>query len=84
LLNPNLLRVYEAEPLIDSGSVRTALTEDVVEHLCLRIRSQEIAKYADGRQEIVGLTKPVLIEIEGRETIIYYVRVLIAASCQHF
>jgi clan AA aspartic protease len=69
LLNPNLLRVHEAEALIGTGAVRTALPADVVEHLGLRIRSQEIAKYADGRQEIVGLTEPVIIEIEGRETI---------------
>jgi len=69
LLNPNLLRVYKAEALIDSGVARTVLPEDVVEYLGLRIRSQEIAKYAGGRQETVGLTKPVLIEIEGRETI---------------
>src|SRR4028118_2165986 len=69
LFNPNLLRVYETEALIDSGSLRTALPEDVVEHLGLRIRSQEIAKYADGRQETVGLTKPVLVKIEGRERI---------------
>ena len=40
-----------------------------MEHLGLRIRNQEIAKYAGGRQETVGLTKPVIIEIEGRETI---------------
>ncbi|MEP6496794.1 hypothetical protein [Microcoleus vaginatus] len=33
------------------------------------MRSQEIAKYADGRQETVGLTEPIIIEIEGRETI---------------
>lgn len=69
LLNPNLLRVYEAEALIDTGAVRTAIPLEVCEHLGLRIRSQEIAKYADGRQEIVGLTGPILIEIEGRETI---------------
>ncbi|MEG3966639.1 clan AA aspartic protease [Microcoleus sp. T2B6] len=69
VLNPTLLRVYEAEALIDSGAVRTALPADVVEQLGLRIRSQEIAKYADGRQETVGLTEPVIIEIEGRETI---------------
>jgi clan AA aspartic protease len=69
LLNPNLLRVYEAEALIDTGAVRTALPTDIVEHLGLRIRSQEIAKYADGRQETVGLTGPVIVEIEGRETI---------------
>ncbi|TAE76680.1 MAG: clan AA aspartic protease [Oscillatoriales cyanobacterium] len=69
LLNPNLLRVYEAEALIDSGAVRTAIPLEVCEHLGLRIRSQEIAKYADGRQETVGLTEPVIIELEGRETI---------------
>ena len=69
LLNPNLLRVYEAEALIDTGAVRTAIPVEVCEYLGLRIRSQEIAKYADGRQETVGLTGPILIEIEGRETI---------------
>jgi clan AA aspartic protease len=69
LLNPNLLRVYEAEALIDSGAVRTAIPVEVCEHLGLRIRSQEIAKYADGRQEAVGLTEPIIIEMEGRETI---------------
>ncbi len=69
LLKPNLVRVCEAEALIDTGAVRTALPVDVVEHLGLRIRSQEIAKYADGRQETVGLTGPVIVEIEGRETI---------------
>lgn len=61
--------MYQAEALIDSGSLRTALPADVVAHLGLRIRSQEIAQYAAGRQKTVGLTKPVLIEIEGRETI---------------
>ena len=69
LLNPNLLRVYEAEALINTGAVRTAIPLEVCEHLGLRIRSQEIAKYADGRQETVGLTGPILIELEGRETI---------------
>ena len=69
LLNPNLLRVYEAEALIDTGAVRTAIPLEVCEHLGLRIRSQEIAKYADGRQETVGLTGPIIIEMEGRETI---------------
>jgi len=69
LLNPNLLRVYEAEALIDTGAVRTAIPVEVCEHLGLIIRSQEIAKYADGRQETVGLTGPMIIEMEGRETI---------------
>ena len=69
LLNPNLLRVYEAEALIDTGAVRTAISVEIGEHLGWKIRSHEIEKYAGGRQETVGLTGPVIIEIEGRETI---------------
>lgn len=69
LLNPNLLRTYEAEALIDTGAVRTALPAEIVQHLGLRIRSQERAKYADGREETVGVTGPVIIEMEERETI---------------
>ncbi|CBN57812.1 MULTISPECIES: retroviral-like aspartic protease family protein [Kamptonema] len=68
LLNPNLLRVYEAEALIDTGAVRTAIPAEIVEFLGLRIRTHEIAQYADGREESVGLTEPVILEIEGRET----------------
>lgn len=68
LLNPNLLSVYEAEALIDTGAVRTAIPAKVVEFLGLRIRTHEIAQYADGREESVGLTEPVILEIEGRET----------------
>ncbi|MEG4069672.1 hypothetical protein QUA42_20420 [Microcoleus sp. Pol11C2] len=44
VLNP-VLHVYEAEALIDIGAVRTAILVEVGEHLGLRIRSQEIAKY---------------------------------------
>ncbi|MEG3834222.1 MULTISPECIES: hypothetical protein [unclassified Microcoleus] len=45
LLNPNLLRVYEAEALIDTGTVRTAIPVEVREHLGLRIRSQSILDF---------------------------------------
>ncbi|MBD1926876.1 aspartyl protease family protein [Trichocoleus sp. FACHB-90] len=69
LLNPNLLRVYETQALVDTGATRTVLPIDIVQHLGLRIRSQQVAKYADGREETVGLTEPVIIVIEGRETI---------------
>lgn len=69
LLNPNLLRFYEAQALVGSGATRTVLPSFVVQHLGLRIRGQQIAKYADGRQEAVGLTGPVIIELFGRETI---------------
>lgn len=69
LLDPTLLRVYETQALVDSGATRTVLPISVVQYLGLRIRGQEIAKYADGRQEAVGLTGPVIIELLSRETI---------------
>jgi predicted aspartyl protease len=68
LLNSNQLRMYETQALIDTGAVRTVLPREIVEKLGLRIRGQQLAKYADDRQEAVGLTGPVIIEIAGRET----------------
>ncbi len=68
LLNPNQLRYYETEALIDTGAVRTVISMQIAQQLGLRIRGQQLAKYADGRQEMVGLTGAILIEIEGRET----------------
>ena len=68
LLNPNQLRVCETQALVDTGAVRTVLPMAIVQQLGLRIRGQQIAKYADGREEMVGLTGAVIIEIEGRET----------------
>lgn len=69
LLNPTLLRFCEIQALVDSGATRTVLPSLIVQQLGLRIRGQEIAQYADGRQEVVGLTGPVIIELLGRETI---------------
>ncbi|MEC4814918.1 MAG: aspartyl protease family protein [Scytonema sp. PMC 1069.18] len=54
LLNPNQLRIYETEALVDTGAVRTVIPMQVVQQLGIRIRGQQIAKYADGRQETVG------------------------------
>ena len=68
LLNPNQLRVCETQALVDTGAVRTVIPIQIVQQLGLRIRGQQIAKYADGREEMVGLTGAVIIEIEGRET----------------
>jgi clan AA aspartic protease len=69
LLNPKLLRVYETEVLVDTGAVRTVLPMAIVEQLGLRIRGEQIAQYANGTEESVGVTGPVIIEIAGRETI---------------
>jgi clan AA aspartic protease len=68
MLNPNMLRVCETEALVDTGAVRTVLPMSIVQQLGLRIRGQQVAQYANGMEESVGLTEPVIIELEGRET----------------
>lgn len=68
MLNPKLLRTCETEALIDTGAVRTVLPQSVVSQLGLNIRSQQIAQFANGTEEEVGLTEPIIIEIQGRET----------------
>ncbi|MCC5613594.1 clan AA aspartic protease [Nostoc sp. CHAB 5836] len=68
MLNPNMLRVYETEALVDTGAVRTVLPMSIVLQLGLRIRGQQIAQYANGSEESIGVTEPVIIELTGRET----------------
>ncbi|YAF97452.1 MAG: retroviral-like aspartic protease family protein [Nodularia sp. CChRGM 3473] len=68
MLDPNMLRVYETEALIDTGAVRTVLPMPIVQQLGLRIRGQQVAQYANGSEESIGVTEPVIIELAGRET----------------
>ncbi|PAX53263.1 retroviral-like aspartic protease family protein [Brunnivagina elsteri] len=69
LLNPNQLRVVETEALVDTGAVKMVLPMTIVQELGLRIRGQQTAQYADGREEEIGLTEALIIEIQERETI---------------
>lgn len=68
-LDPAQVRSYEADALIDTGAVRTVLPIQVVQQLGLLIRGQRLAEYADGRKESVGITGPVIININGRDTV---------------
>jgi clan AA aspartic protease len=69
LLKPEQVRTYDADALVDTGAVRTVLPPDVVARLGLATRGQQVAEYADGRKEAVGVTGPVVIELEGRDTL---------------
>lgn len=69
LLAPNLLRECETEALVDTGATYLVIPAEMAQQLGLRIRQQRIAKYADGREEAVGVTGSVLIECQGRQTI---------------
>jgi clan AA aspartic protease len=68
-LRPEEARTYEADALLDTGAVRTVLPPEVVARLGLGIRGQRVAEYTDGRTEAVGVTEPLIVELEGRDTI---------------
>ena len=63
------VRRYEADALVDTGAVRSVLPAHVVQQLGLAIRGQRVAEYADGRKETVGVTGPIIFDINGRDTL---------------
>ena len=52
----------------DTGAIRCVVTVDVVEQLGLATVGRAVAEYADGRQETVDVTEPIVFEIMGRRT----------------
>lgn len=68
LLAPHLLRECEAQALVDTGALTLVLPPAIVNQLGLRIRGHQIARYANGFEEPVGITEPVTIVCEQRQT----------------
>jgi clan AA aspartic protease len=69
VLRPEQVRTYEADALIDTGAVRVILPPQVAARLGLGMRGQRVAEYADGRKEAVSVTEPLVVELEGRDTL---------------
>ena len=68
-LTEDQIRVYEAQALVDTGAVRSIVPMQIVEQLGLQIRGQRVTEYADGRKESVGVTEPIIIDWNGRDTL---------------
>lgn len=68
LLAPHLLREYVAQALVDTGALTLVIPKSVVSQLGLRIRGQQVARYANGFEEPIGVTEPVKIVCQGRQT----------------
>jgi clan AA aspartic protease len=62
------VRSYEAEAVVDTGAVQSVIPPHVLQALGVLIQGQRIAEYADGRQDPVGVTEPILFEWQGRRT----------------
>ena len=69
LMTETQVRTYEANALVDSGAVSTVLPVEVSRKLGLVTVDQRVAQYAIGYQEVVDLTEPVAIVINGRKTV---------------
>ena len=63
------VRIYEADAMVDTGAVRTVIPVHVLQQLGLDVRGQRVAEYADGRQEVVDVTEPIVVELLGRDTL---------------
>ena len=68
-LKPEQVQSYEADAVIDTGAVPTVLPVYVVNQLGLEIVEERVASYADGRKDVVGVTEPFSININGRHTV---------------
>jgi len=69
ILKVEQVRTYEADALVDTGAVRTILPQHVVDRLGLAVRGQRVAEYADERKDVVSVTGPLIIDLEGRDTL---------------
>jgi len=68
-LPPAQVRTYEAMALIDTGAVSTVIPPYVMQQLGLMSRGRRVVEYADGRQEPMEVTEPILFELSGRDTL---------------
>ena len=68
LLAPHLLRECETQALVDTGALTLVLPPEIAQQLGMRIRGQQIARYANGFEEPIGVTEPVVVVCEGRRT----------------
>ena len=69
LLRPEEVRTYQVDALVDTGAARSVLPAHIVGRLGLAIRDQRRATYADGRTETLPLTEPLVVALEGRDTL---------------
>ncbi len=61
------VRRVDLDAVVDAGAINCVLPVSVANTLGLARPFQQVAQYADGRQENVDVTEPTLIEILGRK-----------------
>src|SRR2546427_11464891 len=69
MMTPEQVRTYKADALVDTGAVRMVVPPQVATRLGLGVRGQRVGECADGRTEAVSVTEPLVVEIDGRDTL---------------
>jgi clan AA aspartic protease len=62
------VRAVEVDALVDTGATRSAIPAEIVDLLDLTIMTHATGRLADGSFATVGVSSPMMFEIEGRET----------------
>jgi len=66
-LDKTKVRHCEVQALVDTGAISCVLPQSIVESLGLAYAFDYNVQYANGQQEVVNVTEPVLMEILGRK-----------------
>ena len=69
LLPADEVRMYQCTALVDTGAIRSVIPVHVLQNLGLQTWGQRVAEDADGRQEAVGVSEPLVFNVLGRETL---------------
>jgi clan AA aspartic protease len=67
-LQPNDVRSFEGDALVDTGAVKSVIPAFVMQALGLQASERTPVQYADGRVESVEMTGPITIRIHDRRS----------------
>ena len=68
-LDPDLVRSFEVDAVVDTGSTRSIISGEVFQKLGLAVLGEACGRLADGRRIQAGITSGIVFDIEGRRTL---------------
>jgi hypothetical protein len=63
------VRKYVGDAVVDTGAVRCVIPQFVLQKLGVGTRGNRVASYADGRNETVPISGPIIFDLMGRDTL---------------
>ncbi len=67
-LTDDEIRRCDVDAMVDTGAVRCVIPVQILQSLGAQPRGKRVAQFADGRNEAVDVTEPIIFEILGRDT----------------